>query len=674
MPIGELLDNRYKLLRVIGNGGMAQVYLARDIILERDVAVKLLAHTFTNDADSLRRFKREAASTTELSHENIVSIFDVGEDDNPYIVMEYIGGEDLKSYIKTNHPIPNSIVVNIMDQVLDAISYAHHHGTIHRDIKPQNILMNTDGTVKVTDFGIALAISQHSITQTNSLLGSVHYMSPEQAKGGMATHSSDIYSLGILLYELLTGEVPFNGETPVSIALKHFQEDLPSIRKKNPNVPQALENVVLKATVKEPSLRYQSVDEMHQDLKTALDPSRLNEKKFVPEDINDSKTIMMSPVKEPDKKASNQSEQITSIDESQEAKKKSRKGLMFFLVMIPILIIFGLIYFVMSSAPNEVEIPDLENVILAEANRQLEELNLTVGEVIEETNDEIEAGHVIRTNPTGGSTIRENQSVDLFISSGEELYTIDDYIGENFEEIRARLTEIGFTVESTEVSDNEVETGHIVSQDPNPDTEVVPNDTTIHFEVSTGPAGFNFRDLTGYTRVGVDDYVDEHNLNLTVEYTSSDTVEEGQVISQDPEPGSTIYENSNVTVVFSTGPEEPVIETFTRLVEIEYEPNTNPQDESSESNDELGESETDEAGEGEELEDGEGRTPNHIQVYISDEENNFDDPYLDFEIYETVTRTLDFTVERGDTASYRIVRDGQIIEEREVSRNRTEGG
>lgn len=673
MPIGELLDNRYKLLRVVGNGGMAQVYLARDIILERDVAVKLLAHTFTDDADSLRRFKREAASTTELSHENIVSIFDVGEDDNPYIVMEYIGGEDLKSYIKTNNPIPNSVVVNIMDQVLDAISYAHHHGTIHRDIKPQNILMDTDGSVKVTDFGIALAISQHSITQTNSLLGSVHYMSPEQAKGGMATHASDIYSLGILLYELLTGEVPFNGETPVSIALKHFQEDLPSIRDKNPDVPQALENIVLKATVKEPSLRYQSVDEMRRDLKTALDPSRLNEAKYVADDINDSKTIMMAPIKEPEHEASTQSHSVALENKSQESKKKSRKGLIFSLIMIPLLIIAGLFYYVMSSAPEEVEIPDLENFSLAEANRQLEDLNLEVGEVIEETNDDIEAGYVIRTNPAGGSTIRENQSVDLFISSGEELFTVEDYTGENFEEIRAKLTEIGFTVESTDVSDNNIETGHIVSQDTSPDTEVVPNDTTIHFEVSTGPAGFNFRDLTGYTRVGVDDYVEEHNLNLTVEYADSDTVEEGQVMSQSPEPGSTIYENSNVTVVFSQGPEEPEIETFSRLVQIEYVPN-DQQQEVADEDARLDENETDANEEVEENERPEEPEPNHIQVYISDEENDFEEPYLDFEIYETVTRTLDFTVERGDTASYRIVRDGEIIEEREVSRDRNEGG
>lgn len=664
MPIGDLLDNRYKLLRLVGNGGMAQVYLAHDVILDRHVAVKILMHSFTNDENSLRRFKREAASTTELSHENIVSIFDVGEDDNPYIVMEYIGGSDLKTYIKNHHPIPHDDVVSIMDQILSAMSYAHQQGIIHRDIKPQNILIDNDGTVKVTDFGIALALSQYSITQTNSLLGSVHYMSPEQAKGGMATQASDIYSLGIMLYELLTGQVPFNGETPVSIALKHFREDLPSVREKNPDVPQALENVVLKATVKEPTLRYETAQEMRQDLLTALDPSRANEAKFVPDDINDSKTIMMAPVKEP--KASTPSQEPAQEPNPQEPQRKSRKGLIFFLVLIPLLIIIGLVYFIMSSAPEEVQIPDLENVTLAEASRQLEDLNLGVGEVVEETNDEIEAGHVIRSNPAAGSTIRENQSVDLFISSGEELFTVEDYTGQSFEEVRAMLTEIGFTVESTEVADNEVEPGHIVSQDTSPDTEVVPNDTTIHFEVSSGPAGFNLRDLTGYTRVGVDDYVEEYNLNLTVDYAYSDSVEEGQVMSQNPEPGTTVYENSSITVVFSMGPEEPEYETFTELVQISYQP-TNGQDQAEDGSDDGEEGEEDNS-------DSQGREPNHVQIFISDAENDMSEPYLDFEMYETVTRTLEFTVEQGQTASYRVVRDGQVIEERNVSNDRNEDG
>ena len=648
MKVGDKIDQRYVLRELLGVGGMAQVFLAHDTILNREVAIKLLAQSFLNDDDSLRRFQREAASTTELSHENIVSIYDVGEDSVPYIVMEYIGGNDLKQYIKRHNPIPSTVAIGMMDKILSAIDYAHKNGVIHRDIKPQNVLVDIDGTVKITDFGIALAVSQHSITQTNSLLGSVHYMSPEQAKGGIATEKSDIYSLGIVLYELLVGDVPFNGESPVSIALQHFQVDIPSIIEKNQEVPQALENVVLKATAKEPMDRYDSVSEMRKDLLTALDPSRRNEERFVAGDLNDSKTIVMTPVKEPTPvtEASDQEPEGMNIKNNEET-KKSRKGCLWALLLIPLFIILGLIFYVMQSAPVEVEVPELENISLDEATRQLEELNLSVGEVIEETNDEIEPGYVIKSSPDAGATIREEQEVDLIISSGEELYEISDYTNEPFEEIRAQLTELGFTVESEEVNNNDIEAGYIVSQDISPNNEVVPSDTTITFEVSVGPTEIRFRDLQGYTRVGVEDYVEENNLNLTVEYTSSDSVDEGLVISQQPEAGTVIYENTNVTVVFSSGPEEIPLETFTELVQIPYQ---KPESEA--------ESEDDGS---EEL------TPNVIEVYISDEENDFDTPVLTFEITETVTRTLEFTVEEGANGEYRIVRDGETIIENEVS-------
>lgn len=667
MKIGDKIDRRYMLKEVLGVGGMAQVFLAEDTILKREVAIKILAQSFLNDDESLRRFQREAASTTELSHENIVSIYDVGEDNVPYIVMEHIGGTDLKNYIKRHNPIPSSVTIGMMDKILSAIDYAHKNGVIHRDIKPQNVLVDIDGTVKITDFGIALAVSQHSITQTNSLLGSVHYMSPEQAKGGMATEKSDVYSLGIVLYEMLVGDVPFNGESPVSIALKHFQSETPSVMEKNPEVPQALENVVLKATAKEPMDRYDSVDEMREDLLTTLDPTRRNEEKFVPQDLNDSNTIVMAPVKEPAPERVN-SEPVSVTeeikDDNNEQPKKNRRGLLFTLLLIPVIIIFIIIYFVMQSAPAEVDVPELVNISLDEATRQLEENNLSVGEISEESNDEIESGYVIRSNPEAGSTIREEQEVDLVISSGEELFEIEDYTNQPFEEVRARLTELGFNVESVEVNNSDIESGYIVSQDISPNNEVVASDTTITFEVSTGPTEIRFRDLQGYTRVGVDDYVEENNLNLTVEYSNSDSVDEGLVISQSPEPGTVIYENTNVTVVFSSGPEETPLETFTELVQIPYEASESEADNNEEESEENS-SEEDSSEESEENSD--ELVPNVIEVYISDEENDFESPVLTFEITETVTRTLEFTVEEGNSAEYRVVRDGETIIEDEVS-------
>ncbi|MDN6193742.1 MAG: Stk1 family PASTA domain-containing Ser/Thr kinase, partial [Alkalibacterium sp.] len=301
MRPGERINDRYKLIREIGSGGMAKVFLAEDLILERQVAVKLMAYNFHDDEASIRRFKREALSTTELLHPNIVDVVDVGEDDSPYIVMEYVEGYDLKEYIKSHHPIPYKKTVDFMLQILSAVEYAHRHNIIHRDLKPQNILMAHDETVKITDFGIAVALSENSITQTNSLLGSVHYISPEQARGSMATKQSDIYSLGILLYELLSGKVPFDGESPVSIALKHFQNDIPSLKEKDDSLPQALENVVLKATAKEPSKRYTSVHIMKEDLKTALSAERIEESKFIPQETRNDETRIITPVVPPEK-------------------------------------------------------------------------------------------------------------------------------------------------------------------------------------------------------------------------------------------------------------------------------------------------------------------------------------------------------------------------------------
>src|SRR3954447_6460663 len=280
MMIGKRLSGRYKILDMIGGGGMANVYLAHDMILDRDVAVKMLRLDFANDEEFIRRFRREAQSATSLAHPNIVNIYDVGEENDLYfIVMEYVEGQTLKQYIQQNSPIQVEETIEIMEQLTSAISHAHQNHIVHRDIKPQNILVDRFSNVKITDFGIAMALSATSITQTNSVLGSVHYLSPEQARGGMANKKSDIYSLGIVMFELLTGRLPFSGESAVSIALKHLQSETPSPRRWNPAIPQSVENIILKATAKDSFHRYSSVEEMEQDINTALDPERLYEQK-----------------------------------------------------------------------------------------------------------------------------------------------------------------------------------------------------------------------------------------------------------------------------------------------------------------------------------------------------------------------------------------------------------
>ena len=272
IQIGKIYADRYHVIREIGRGGMANVYLAEDTYLDnRQVAIKILRSNFENDSLAIARFQREAYAMAELNHPNIVGISDVGDaDDQQYIVMEYIDGLTLKQYINEHAPLANEEAIRIGDEILAAMALAHSSGIIHRDLKPQNILITKDGTAKVTDFGIAKALSETSLTQTNSMFGSVHYLSPEQARGGNATPQSDLYAIGIIIYEMLTGAIPFDGDSAVTIALKHFQENLPSIINQNKNVPQALENVVIKATAKKLSDRYANVTDMRRDLNLAL--------------------------------------------------------------------------------------------------------------------------------------------------------------------------------------------------------------------------------------------------------------------------------------------------------------------------------------------------------------------------------------------------------------------
>ena len=275
---GQKINDRYQIIRSIGEGGMANVYLAYDTILDRNVAVKILRGDLADDEKFVRKFQREAISASSLSHPNIVEVYDVGEDDGKYfIVMEYVDGRTLKSLIKKRGALTLPEVIDIMLQLTSAIAHAHDSYIIHRDIKPQNVLILDDGMVKITDFGIAMALNSNELTQTNSVMGSVHYLPPEQANGSGSTIKSDIYSLGVLMFELLTGKVPFKGDNAVEIAIKQMKEPIPSVCKINPEIPQSVENIILKACAKNPKNRYENVREMHEDLKTCLSKERLNE-------------------------------------------------------------------------------------------------------------------------------------------------------------------------------------------------------------------------------------------------------------------------------------------------------------------------------------------------------------------------------------------------------------
>lgn len=640
MRTGERVSGRYKIIKKIGSGGMANVYLAKDLILERKVAVKMMALDFQEDEQNLRRFQREALSTTELDHPNIVNIYDVGEGSQPYIVMEYIDGMDLKEYIKENHPIPYHKVIDIMSQILDGIAYAHENNVIHRDIKPHNILICQDGHVKITDFGIAVALSQNSITQTNSLLGSVQYISPEQARGNVVTKQSDIYSLGIVLYELLAGTVPFDGESAVSIALKHFQAEIPSLREFDSRLPQALENVVLKATAKEVQNRYATVAEMKADLETSLSAARRNEERFVPKDLNDEKTMVLNP---DEFKAATvpiaDSETTDTVikpakDKSNKASKKKRFLL---LALIPLIFVMGLIYYLFASQPQQVMIPtELIGLTLEEAITELELNNLLVGEIIEQPTEEVDEGLVFKVNPKEGATVLEGSKVDLYLSLGEEPFEIKDYTNKDYEEVRAELTELGFTVNQEKKASTEIESGKIISQDIEVGEEVISSETTITFTVSTGLPMIPLQDLKNFSKAGVEEYVERVGLKLVVEEKSSDEVPLGLVISQKPAPGTNLRVGEQITVVYSTGPEEIKTISFTKQIELPYkEKYKNPDDEESE------------------------LVENVIKIYIGDAERSIDNLAHELTIKANQTYDLKFVVKEGESAQYRVYRDDE---------------
>lgn len=569
IEIGKKLNGRYKIIGNIGSGGMANVFLAHDLILDREVAVKVLRFDFQNDKNAIRRFQREALAATELVHPNIVTVYDVGEEDGmQFLVMEYVKGMDLKRYIQTHYPVPYLQIVDIVQQILSAVALAHQHRIIHRDLKPQNILINEEGVVKITDFGIAIALSETSITQTNSMLGSVHYLSPEQARGSMATNQSDIYAIGIILYEMLTGKVPFDGESAVTIALKHFQDEIPSIRIYDKNVPQSLENVVLKATAKEQADRYKTADEMREDLSTALSPERLNEPRWEPHALNDE-TRALTPItdemiaEQPAEPAVTEPEVEETSDQKQEKPKKKRKK---WWLILPILVIAALLviggYFVFGGGRGDVEIPKVSGDTETVAREKLEAAGLKVADETEEiADDEIEEGNVVKTDPQEGTEVKKNSEITLYISSGTEKITLKNYEEKNFEDVKAELIKLGFSedqIKEETKSSDAIGEGLIISQSPDVGEKVSPKEDDITFVVSTGPESFAMEDYYGQRIEDVRAALTSKGVPTENIYEQSAPSDEpvGTVINQAPGAGESVITSQTViTLTVSSGQE-----------------------------------------------------------------------------------------------------------------------
>ncbi|MDY3798770.1 MAG: Stk1 family PASTA domain-containing Ser/Thr kinase [Bacilli bacterium] len=449
---GQKINDRYEIIKTIGEGGMANVYLANDTILDRKVAIKVLRGDLSNDEKFIRRFQREALSVSNLSHPNIVEVYDVGEEDGQYyIVMEYIEGKTLKQLLKKRETLTLPEVIDIMLQLTDGLAHAHESYIIHRDIKPQNIMILDNGLVKITDFGIAMALNATQLTQTNSVMGSVHYLPPEQANGKSATVKSDIYSLGILMYELITGSVPFKGDNAVEIALKHMKEKIPSIRKQNPTIPQSVENIVIKATAKNPRNRYDSVKEMHDDLEVCMEKENAKKVTFeYPEnDIDDSEPITKkkekNKIEKPNVEYTEKKEESIEEDILETPKKRNTVILLLTGIVLFLLIIAGIFWLTSTKEVKDVIVPNVVGKEIEKAIKELEKLGFKY--TIESKESETVAeGLVIRTNPKAGSTRKKGDTITIIESLGGEYHYLEDYIGKDYTEIKAKLELIGVNV------------------------------------------------------------------------------------------------------------------------------------------------------------------------------------------------------------------------------------
>ena len=667
---GYLLGERYRIIDTLGEGGMANVYLAEDIILQRKVAVKILRLDLQNEPQTQARFQREALATSELSHPNIVSVLDVGTDHGlPYMVMEYVDGPDLKEYIRQNAPLDLHEVIRIMDQILSAVALAHKHNVIHRDLKPQNILMDKRGNIKIADFGIAVALNQSSVTQTNSVMGSVHYMSPEQTRGGLVTKQSDIYSLGIILYELITGTVPFNGDTPVSIALKHAQEPIPSIRKKDQSVPQALENVVLKATAKDPRDRYATAQAMQADLDSSLDPERADEPIFVPNHGNNNdKTIVLPGFKAPEKEQTVESEEENKPDKKEKKKDfwqnvKSHKWWWIFSVIAAGLIIFIMIFALSgnNNKPRQVHIPDVTNITEKRAEKRLEAAGLQVGKVIRRQSDDIKKGHVIGTKPAAGNSVDQGKAIILIVSSGTSMVKVPDVVGDNYDEAAEKLENQGFDVVREDQYSNKMAKGNIISQSIAAGVEVKPTQTTITLVVSRGKQikpkinTVTLKDLHNYSLKSAQDYAKEHGLTLQINQEYSDEVERGLVISMQPEAGTKVDRGSTVTIKVSRGPKEEKDTTVTKTFTVNYVGSDLKKDDKSDGK--SGETDTKE----------DNSKGDHVQIYIKDDDHSLSNIYRDLYIKRDMSFSIPFSIKDGN-GQLRVVRNGETVLNEKVTK------
>ena len=565
IQIGKIFAGRYRIVKQIGRGGMADVYLAKDLILDgEEVAVKVLRTNYQTDPIAVARFQREARAMADLDHPHIVRITDIGEEDGQqYLAMEYVAGLDLKRYIKEHYPLSNEEAVRIMGQILLAMRLAHTKGIVHRDLKPQNILLTPDGTAKVTDFGIAVAFAETSLTQTNSMLGSVHYLSPEQARGSKATVQSDIYAMGIIFYEMLTGHIPYDGDSAVTIALQHFQKPLPSVIAENPSVPQALENVVIKATAKKLTDRYQSVAEMYVDLSSSLSYNRRNEPKLVFNDTTKADTKTLPKVSQstltsipkvqtqsPKPQAAKPSQQVLEDNYATKPVKKRKFRVRYMILLASIVLVAASLIWILSRTPATIAIPDVAGQTVAEAKETLKKANFEIGEEKSEASEKVEEGRIIRTDPDAGTGRKEGTKINLVVSSGKQSFQLSNYIGRKSTDVIAELKQKKVPenlIKIEEEESSESEAGTVLRQSPAAGTTYdLSKASTITLTVAKKVTSVAMPSYTGssleFTKNNLVQIVGIKEANIEVVEVSTAPVgtAEGTVVEQSPKAGEKV--------------------------------------------------------------------------------------------------------------------------------------
>ncbi len=543
--VGKILAERYELIEKIAEGGMARVYRGRDLLLKRTVAVKVLKDQMTGDAAFVRRFEREAQSAAALSHPHIVSIYDVGEQDGTYyMVMEYVDGKNLKEYIREKGSLPVDKAVRITRQIAEALKQAHKAGVVHRDIKPQNILFSSEGKVKVTDFGIAIAGDGVTVTVGDEIVGSVQYIAPEQARGELAGKQSDLYSLGIVFYEMVTGKVPFTGESPVAVAMKHIQEQIVPPGRLVSDLPGDLEQIILKAVQKDSAERYNSAEEIIADLYSV----EANEE---PRASTSRATANNQSTDHEDDDVILRPSTGSSVEKKRRISPKvKRKLVTVFLLLAFMAVFFGGGAYLLNSYffVPEVEVPEVRGLSQSDASQVLRDAGLVPASEIDYVyDDQIQVGHIVKTDPPEGRIVRKDRVIEMFISKGPELIVIPDLIGRTEMEARVILQDMLLTMTVERDYNEDVPEGTIYRQLPGESIKVSRGDEVVVY-VSQGRGPFEIADLVGYSEQGALDYLNENDLRAHIRYRFS-IGSSGHVIDQVPEAGEEVLPNQTIELI-----------------------------------------------------------------------------------------------------------------------------